>query len=229
MSESAPVLVRTICIDTLTGIMNEAYMTDEKKANHDKWFDYGKGVWKLITDLNELGFETVLIIGEPGTGKSTGMRNFPHNTNIWYNADKKNPIWAGGKEEYGTKHKPRAPFHVIPRTYDDIISNIKGAMSMGAFEEERFAILTGHIEDIKTGGGEIKNRLQVLGKVATKMQLEARLETVLYSAVQNEGGVIKYVLHTQNSGTNTARSPMGVFEPIIENDYNEVIQKLLNY
>jgi hypothetical protein len=31
--------VRTICVDTLTGIQNELWMTDSKKPGHDKWMD----------------------------------------------------------------------------------------------------------------------------------------------------------------------------------------------
>ena len=31
--------IRTVCIDTLTGIQTELYMLDKKKANHDKWKD----------------------------------------------------------------------------------------------------------------------------------------------------------------------------------------------
>lgn len=31
--------VRTICIDTLTGIQNEVYMTNSKKPGHDQWMD----------------------------------------------------------------------------------------------------------------------------------------------------------------------------------------------
>lgn len=58
--------IRTICIDTLTGIMNEQWMSESKKASFDKWADFGKGVWQLITSLQELGFEIVLILGEPG-------------------------------------------------------------------------------------------------------------------------------------------------------------------
>ena len=65
--------------------------------------------------------------------------------------------------------------------------------------------------------------------MTTKMQLEGRLETVLYSSVMKEGTGTKYVLETENDGHNTARSPMNLFEPIIENDYNFVIDKLMNY
>ena len=68
-----------------------------------------------------------------------------------------------------------------------------------------------------------------MGNLATKMQLEGKLETVLYANVIKKDGEIKYILETQNDGMNTARSPMDAFEPIIDNDYNFVINTLLNY
>lgn len=220
--------IRTVCIDTLTGIQNEIWMTDQKKASHDKWADMGKGIWQLISDLQDRGFEIILILGEPGTGKSTGMRHLPHDTNIWFNADNKNPVWEGGKEEYGKKLTPRMPYHLVPKSYSDIIEHIDEVNRRGMFEEERYAILTGHVEDYKTGNDN-KKRLKTLGNLATKMQLEGRLETVLYSDVRREGEKTHYVLLTENDGVNTARSPQGLFEPVIENDYNFVVNKLLTY
>lgn len=221
--------IRTICVDTLTGIQSEMYMTDSKKPGHDKWTDYGKGIWQLISELQARGFEIILVLGEPGTGKSTGMRTLPPKTNIWFNADNKNPVWVGGKTEYGKKANPTMPYHMIPKTYKEVIDHVDEVMKRGMFEEERYAILTGHTETYKSTSGEMKERLKVLGNLSTKMQLEGRLETVLYSNVVKEGQETKYVLETENSGSNTARSPMSAFEPIIENDYNEIIQKLLNY
>lgn len=221
--------IRTIVVDTLTGIQNEMYMTDSKKPGFDKWMDFGKGIWTLISDLQTRGFEIIMVLGEPGVGKSSGMRTLPHNTNIWFNADNKNPVWVGGKEEYGKKANPRLPYHVIPKTYKEIIDHIDEVQRRGMFEDERYAILTAHTEDYRTGGGETKTRLKVLGNMATKMQLEGKLETVLYANIVKEGEETKYVLETQNSGYNTARSPMGAFEPIIENDYNMVINTLLEY
>ena len=220
--------VRTICVDTLTGIQNELWMTDSKKASHDKWADMGKGIWQLISDLQDRGFEIILILGSPGTGKSTGMRTLPHDTNIWFNADNKNPVWEGGKEEYGKKLNPRLPFHLIPKSYKDIIDHIDLGLSKDMFEDDRYAILTGHTEDYKSGNENFK-RLKVLGNLATKMQLEGRLETVLYSNVRRDGNKTEYVLETENDGLNTARSPMGLFEPVIDNDYHAVISKLLAY
>ena len=221
--------IRTITIDTLTGIQNEMYMTDQKKATHDKWADFGKGIWQLISELQDRGFEVILILGDPGTGKSTGMRNLPSKTNIWFNADNKNPVWIGGKAEYGTKINPIMPYHLVPKSYSEVIAHVDAVQARGMFEDEKYAILTAHTEDYKTANGEVKSRLKVLGNLATKMQLEGRLETVLYATVKREGEKTEYLLETENNGYNTARSPMGLFDSIIENDYNEIINKLLNY
>ena len=190
--------------------------------------DMGKDIWQLISDLQDRGFEIILVLGEPGTGKSTGMRTLPPNTNIWFNADNKNPVWEGGKEEYGKKVSPRMPYHLVPKSYGDVINHIDEGLANGMFEEERYAILTGHTEDYKSGIDN-KKRLKILGKIGTKMQLEGRLESVFYAEVKKEGAKTHYLLTTENDGVNTARSPMGLFDPVIENDYNFIIQKLLNY
>lgn len=227
-SEVAIPKIRTVTIDTLTGIQNEIWMTSSKKPGHDSWMDMGKDIWQLISDLQDRGFEIILVLGEPGTGKSTGMRTLPSKTNIWCNADNKNPVWEGGKAEYGTKYEPKVPYHIIPKTYKDVIDHIDKVDKRIGFEDQKYAILTGHTEDYKSGF-ENKKRLKILGKVGTKMQLEGRLESVFYSEVKKEGGKSEYLLTTENDGTNTARSPMGLFEPVIDNDYNFIIQKLLSY
>ena len=47
--------VRSICVDTLTGIQTEEYMRDKKKAGHDKWRDYGQDIYTFIGDLQRPG------------------------------------------------------------------------------------------------------------------------------------------------------------------------------
>lgn len=228
MSEAKTPLIRSICVDTLTGIQSNQYMAETKKPGHDQWKDYGTNIYNFMGILQDLGFDLILILGEPGTGKSTGMRNLPSKTNIWFNADNKNPVWIGGKAEYGKKNFPIDPYHVVPKSYQDIIDHIQGGLDNDMFEQERYAFITGHIEHYKAAN-VTKSRLKVLGKMATKMQLEGKLETVLYSEVVQDGAKVNYVLHTQNDGYNTARSPQGVFEPIIDNDYNLVLNGLLDY
>lgn len=222
------VKIRTICVDTLTGIQQEEYMTSKKKPGHDEWMDFGKGIYTFMSDLQDLGFEIVLILGEPGTGKSSGMRTLKHNTNIWFNADNKNPVWEGGREEYGKKNSPRIPYHLVPQSYKEVIDHIKVGLEKGMFEDERYAFVTGHTETYKVGN-DTKERLKTLGKAATKMQLEGKMETVLYSRVEMEGGKPVFLLETQNSGFNTARSHQNMFDGKIPNDYNFILEKLLAY
>lgn len=226
--EETKVKIKSICVDTLTGIQTKEYMMDRRKPGHDKWKDYGQSIYSFIENLQDLGFELILILGEPGTGKSSGMRKLPHNTNIWYNADNKNPVWEGGKTEYGTKANPRTPYHIIPSTYEEIISHIKGGMNKDMFEKEKYAFITGHIETFKSGN-ETMQRLKTLGNMATKMQLEGKLESVFYSGVEKDNSKVSYFLETQNNGFNTARSPQNLFEPKIENDYNFILDKLSKY
>lgn len=182
-----------------------------------------------MDDLISLGFEIILILGDPGTGKSSGMMTLEPKTNIWFNADNKNPVWTGGRAEYGKKTAPINPYHVIPKTYADILSHIRGGLEAGMFADDKIAFLTGHTEVYKDGF-DMKSRLKTLGNMATDMQLEGRLETVMYSKVEkSDGEQMNYVLHTQNSGMNTGRSPMGLFEGKIPNDYKMVRDAILNY
>lgn len=228
MSEEGKVKIRTICVDTLTQIQENAFMLDKKKPGHDKWKDYSQDIYAFIIELQALGFELILIMGPPGVGKSTGMRNLPHDTNIWYNADNKNPVWEGGRLEYGKKNTPRAPYHVVPNSYEEILNHIKGGIKAGMFEEERFAFITGHTETYKEGN-DTRIRLKTLGNLANKMQIEGKLETVLYAGVEVEDNKNHYILETQNNGFNTARSPQNLFEGKIDNDYKMIVDKLIKY
>lgn len=220
------VMIKSICVDTLTAIQSNQFMENKKKPGHDGWMDYGQDIYAFMNDIQKLGFEIVLILGEPGTGKSSGMRTLEHNTNIWYNADNKNPVWEGGKEEYGKKNSPKSPYHLIPLSYQQILDHIKFGISKGMFSEDRYAFITGHTETYKVGN-ETKERLKILGKIGTKMQLEGKMETVLYSRVEVENGKPNFMLETQNSGFNTARSHQNMFEGKIPNDYGMILNKLV--
>ena len=142
-------MIKSICVDTLTALQTNELMAEKGKATRDKWRDYGADIYHFMTQLQELGFFIVLVLGNPGTGKSTGMRTLPHQTNIWYNTDYKDPVWRGGRKEYGTKNNPIEPYHVVPKSYDEIIQHIKTGMEKGAIDPNPIAFVTGHLETYK--------------------------------------------------------------------------------
>lgn len=220
-------MIRSICVDTLTALQQNAYMEDKRKPGHDQWKDYGGEIYTFMNNIQRRGFEIILILGEPGTGKSSGMRTLPTKTNIWYNTDDKNPVWEGGRTEYGRKNAPITPYHVIPVSYAEIIAHVDHGLANNMFEADRYAFITGHTETYKVGN-ENNERLKTLGKVATKMQIEGKMETVLYSRVRMESGKPSFVLETQNNGFNTARSHQNMFEGIIPNDYGMILEKLMS-
>ena len=71
MSEEK-VKIKSICVDTLTQIQDNQYMSDKKKPGHDKWKDYSQDVYTFMIDLQELGFELILVVGPPGVGNILG-------------------------------------------------------------------------------------------------------------------------------------------------------------
>jgi hypothetical protein len=208
-------------------------------VSRDKWRDFGVDIYIfMVEELQALGFETVMILGYEGTGKSAGLRKLEPETNIWYNCDKKNPTFKSiefegevfnAKEVYGTKNNP-TKFMKIPITYQEITDHLKMLNSKGALAEDRVAFILGHIEDYKTTDGEIRQKLKILGNLASKMNIEGSLENCLYTKVNRMGDKVEYKLDTQNSGSNTGRSLLGAFtDRYIDNDYNLIYNAITNY
>ena len=234
--------IKTICVDTLNGIQNNQYMGMLDKntmVTRDKWKDFGVDIYMFMTDgLQNLGFETVLVLGYEGTGKSFGIRYLEPGTNIWYNCDNKNPTFKsvehGGntykaRDVYGTKAKP-TKYMFIPQTYKDIIAHIKGIKDAGLLDEHPVAFLTGHIEDYKSADGEIRQRLKTLGGLASKMNVEGSVENCLYTYLDTSNDNPKFKLDTMNTGFNTGRAMHGAFnERYIDNNFETVYKGLTEY
>jgi hypothetical protein len=220
--------IQSICVDTLTSIQENEMSAAEKKPEFNEWFDWGIGVHRFLTQLLAEGFELVLILGPPGSGKSTGVKTLESGTNVLYNTDNKNPTWIGGRQEYGKKAAPIAPFHIIPASYDHIIEHVRALKSKGYLSKNPIAFISGHVENFKQGK-EQRVRLKTLGKLANKMEVEGKLEVVLYSKVISDGAGVKYILETQNDGTNTGRSNEGMLPSIIPNDYKLVRDAIIAY
>ncbi|HMT02448.1 MAG TPA: hypothetical protein PKD00_03945 [Burkholderiales bacterium] len=234
-----------IVVDTLNAIQNNLYaetLRKKGKAAFDDWTDYGVDIYLFMEDLKKMGFETVLVLGKEGSGKSFGMKTLAPGSFVWFNADMKNFTFktTGDKELakrlYGSKQSPGI-LQRQPTKYADIIKDCKMLQSGITVEDETFvmgehpvAFLIGHTEEYKASEGEIKTRLKVLGKLATKMQIEGGVEHCYYSEMVIEGGKVKGRFRTQNSGSDTARSPEGMFEDLyIPNDYSLIFNAIRNY
>lgn len=233
--------IQTIVVDTLNEIQNKQYMgllDTNTMVSRDKWKDFGVDIYMFMQHLKDLGFETVLILGYEGTGKSFGIKKLEPGTNLWFNSDKKNATFKeiefdgktySPREIYGTKNNP-TKYMTIPKTYKEIISYVEGIKKGGMLDENPVAFLIGHVEDYKTSEGEMRQRLKTLGGLATKMNIEGSVEYCLYSSINVQGEKVEYKFDTKNSGTNTGRSSEGAFKTkYIDNDFNLIYNAIKNY
>lgn len=157
------------------------------------------------------------------------MKTLPSQTNLWFNADGKNPTWKGGKEEYGTKTAP-TKYMSIPKTYADVINVINAVKKAGQLDDNPIAFLMAHIEDFKSTDGKVRQRLKTLGKLTNKMNIEDMFEMCYYTEVIMEGGKPVYRLRTQNNGSDTCRTMEGLHDEFhIPNDGKAIVDAIVNY
>lgn len=222
---------KSIVVDTFTAFQKNEILQkwENGKANHDDWKDYGVDIVLFLENLIKRGFTLVGVLGYEGTGKSFGMKTLESGTNIWFNADRKNPTWKGGKEEYGIITAPKNIMQ-LPITYKNVLDVIDIALKGNAFVENRVAFLIAHIEDYKSTDGTIRQRLKTLGKLANKINIEDKLTMCYYTEVKKEGNKVSYNLRTQNSGNDTCRTNEGLHEDLyISNDFKLILDAIEQY
>ncbi len=187
----------------------------------------------------------VMVYGQSGTGKSTSLRNFESNEVSVVNVSgkplpfrKKLPTWS--TNDYGAISsvlpKIASPSIVIDdATYlmvDEYMRNAKitGYQKYTDIAKHFFDLLEtarnlpdnkiiyfiGHSEQADDGREHFKTIGKMLDNTVT---IEGKFSIVLKTVVKDG----KYYFSTQNSGQDTVKSPMGMFdEPYIENDLKAV-------
>lgn len=233
------ITIKSIVVDTINTIQDNQYVLDSANPiTQNQWKDYGIDLNSFINNLMKIGFELVFVIGEFGTGKSFGMKTLVPKEFIWFNADLKNASWKYTKEfaeAYGTKNDPK-PFMKLPTTYKEIIKAVEvlkkgvdtkeGTIMLSA---DPVAFILGHPEEYKVND-YTKRRLRVLGKLAPKLGFEGKSSYTFYTRVEpNFKGQPSFYLTTQNSGYDTARSVEGVFDPVIPNDFQFILNSIQNH
>lgn len=88
-----------------------------------------------------------------------------------------------------------------------------------------------HPDTTTDGEGAKRIKAKTIGKlVDEKISLEGLFNVVLYGKVKKTKDGLQHVFETVNSGENTARAPMGMFEtPEIPNDLEIVRQAILKH
>ncbi|MFW2490991.1 AAA family ATPase [Clostridium chromiireducens] len=194
-----------------------------------------------------------LILGESGTGKSTSLRNFEHGEVCYINPAKK-PLPFKGKFDSltGTTDIRKISkfiresnkkivivddgqyimsFPYMQRLketgwdkYNDIQSDYFQLIDLADnLPDDVTVYFLSHLQVMEDG----RQKIKTIGKMLDeKITIEGMFTTVLKTYVSDG----KYFFVTQNSGSDTVKSPLGMFPTFaIDNDLKYVDEKIRNY
>lgn len=109
-----------------------------------------------------------------------------------------------------------------------IIYELYNLVNSDEIREDLVVIFIGHIEPYQDNG-DTKWRLKVAGKMLNNFSVEAKVTYTFYTLVERNGDDVKYMLTTQSNGYNTARTPAELFDYMIPNDMNYVINEIRKF
>lgn len=195
----------------------------------------------------------ILILGESGTGKSASMRNFKPDELALANVAGKPLPFKGKFAEVLNSDSYRAIKKFMKESYANVVV-IDDAQYLMANEfmrrsaergydkfteiavnfwdlvqavrelpEEKIVVFIAHIERDQNGNEKIKTIGKLLDE---KITVEGMFTIVLKTSVSDG----KFSFQTQNSGHDTVKSPIGLFEANeIDNDLKAVIDRVYDY
>ncbi len=222
---------RSAILDTIGGLQNALYLEFMRGKNptiHD-WKDFGVEILDLFDYVKRLEDTViVLVLGYEGSGKTVGGSYLNPDETVWMNADNKPLTFFGARGKYPTDNSKKNYKEVT--TYEDVKANIKAihAKRKGTF----VFFVNGHIEDYKGEDQLIRQRLKILGKMATKLGIEGlNVSHTYYTKVDaslEHTNSLRYKLSVANSGSNTARTPQGYWlTNEIPNNYQLIVDRIL--
>jgi len=195
----------------------------------------------------------ILILGESGTGKSASMRNFAEEELALANVAGKPLPFKGRFMEVLNSDSYRAIKKFMKESYANVVV-IDDAQYLMANEfmrrsaergydkfteiavnfwdlvqavrelpEEKIVVFMAHIERDQNGNEKIKTIGKLLDE---KITVEGMFTIVLKTSVSDG----KFSFQTQNSGHDTVKSPIGLFEANeIDNDLKAVVDRIYHY
>ena len=193
-----------------------------------------------------------MIIGQSGTGKSTSLRNFDPKEVAIINVSGKPFPFKGNMKAYNSDNyeaikdaigkTDRKVIVIDDATYLMVGEFMRTAKTQGyqkfsdmalnyynlvkfcaALPDDKTVYFMGHIDTDANGAEKFKTIGRMLDE---KVTLEG-LYTIVLKTVVADG---KYQFSTQNSGTDTVKSPMGMFpSELIDNDLKAVDTMIREY
>lgn len=194
----------------------------------------------------------VMVYGQSGTGKSTSLRNFSPDDVAVINVSGKPMPFRSKLQTYNTNdymkidvaiHKTERKVIVIDdatylmtdefmrtaknsgyQKYTDMALNFNTLLdSARSLPDDKTVYFLGHVDVDKNGNEKFKTIGQMLDNYVT---VEGRFTIVLKTVVIDG----KYQFATHNSGMDTVKSPIGMFDDdLIDNDLAAVDQTIREY
>lgn len=234
-----------VIIDTINQAMNDTYVEYQHefgKPGFDIWRDYGVEPLYLYQYIKSLKDAVITqIIGQEGSGKTVGARTLDPSKTMYLNVDRKPLTFTNADDMYpndvpqGKSNSLANYKEVIPQINEkkkiEIWTPIRQAIQYAydnRTNEKKFVVFVlAHPEVYKGANGVEQERLRVLGKMATKLNIEGSVIYSFYSKVDPTAPTRpqRYKLTMHNSGFNTARVPMGAFDEVeeIPNDFQLIM------
>lgn len=194
----------------------------------------------------------VMVYGQSGTGKSTSLRNFKSEDVCIVNVSGKPLPFKNKHKTFNTddymaietaiKKAPAKSIVIDDATYlmtgeymrtakvtgyqkftDLALNYYTLVKTAAALPDDKIVYFMGH-SDIDSNGNE---KFKTIGKLLDeKITLEGMF-TIVLKTVVTDG---KYQFSTRNSGQDTVKTPMGMFnEPLIDNDLAAVDKAIRDY
>jgi len=117
--------------------------------------------------------------------------------------------------------------------FSDIATGIASVAKLPAtLRDDLTVIFFTHPEESIDIDGRKRVKAKTVGKmIDNALTLEGLFSIVLYTKTsKNDDGTINYVFRTNTDGTNTCKSPLGMFETLeVENDLNLVIKAIKDF
>lgn len=199
--------------------------------------------------------QIVMVLGKSGSGKSTSLRNFERGeAGIFNVAGKRLPFQSSIKtvdvRDYGTisatiKDNSKRCYIIDDATYLMAFDNFDKAqektydkfISMAVSFYKLLDAARGTDDDTITyflmhpeASNDGSEKVRTVGRMLDeKLCIEGLFPIVLDALSIVEDGKVRHVFVTENNGMNLAKAPIGMFEPVIDNDLKAVDTRIREY